>query len=289
VLKHTFAIAWLVFVLTLSMAGQLTSNVFRRTFFIQYGEERGTAFTIDVDEREYLVTASHVVEGIADGGEIQIRKGEKWLPLKITKVLKCDDPIDITVLVPPEQISVNFELEPTMDGAQFGQELYFVGFPYGDSEFYSRAGNEISEGFPLAFQKRGGMSAWSNQNGVITIYMDGFNNLGFSGGPVVFRDPKKTDYVFKVMAVVSGFPAEYSKVYHKREIQPSEVTLQDKKDGRVMYDRGEIYRLDDTSEVVMANTGMVKTFGIKHAVDIIKKNPVGPKVSDKFVDWPKPQ
>jgi hypothetical protein len=38
--------------------------------------------------------------------------------------------------------------------------------------------------------------------------LDGHNNPGFSGGPVVFRASNKVDKEFYVMAVVSGFRTE---------------------------------------------------------------------------------
>src|ERR1039457_7430494 len=40
--------------------GQVTSNVLRRTVLIQ-SSMVGTAFTIDVDGRQYLITAKHVI------------------------------------------------------------------------------------------------------------------------------------------------------------------------------------------------------------------------------------
>ncbi len=44
--------------------------------------------------------------------------------------------VDIAVLVPPAQLTVNFQLEPTSKGLADGQGAYFVGFPYGVSITY---------------------------------------------------------------------------------------------------------------------------------------------------------
>ena len=45
----------------------ITSNVIHRTFHIRYRNGTGTAFAIDRDGRQYLITARHLVEGVAAG------------------------------------------------------------------------------------------------------------------------------------------------------------------------------------------------------------------------------
>jgi hypothetical protein len=43
-----------------------------------------------------------------------------------------------------------------------------------------------------------------------------------------------------------------------------------------------LYRLDETDELVDFNTGIVAGYSINHALDLIKKNPIGPKTDDSF-------
>lgn len=50
----------------------ITTNVLQRTFRIKYGENTGTCFTIDVDDRQYIATARHVVDGIQRKDTIEI-------------------------------------------------------------------------------------------------------------------------------------------------------------------------------------------------------------------------
>ena len=58
---------------------------------------------------------------------------------------------------------------------------------------------------PLAFMKKGIFSATTNENGAVVFFLDGHNNPGFSGGPVVYRDLNQSGApVFYVAAVVSG-------------------------------------------------------------------------------------
>jgi hypothetical protein len=76
--------------MTLPSYGQVTSNVLKRTFLIQVAlsqvkSEFGTAFTIDVDDRQYIVTAKHVVNTLPNEADsmIQILKKNGWSPLKV--------------------------------------------------------------------------------------------------------------------------------------------------------------------------------------------------------------
>ncbi len=87
---------------------QLTSNVLRRVFLIKVDNNEGTAFTIEVDGRQYVVTAKHMVTSTANGAKTTVRMMRKdgWKALKVT-VLKCDDPVDIAVLVPPRTVDGN--------------------------------------------------------------------------------------------------------------------------------------------------------------------------------------
>ena len=44
----------------------------------------------------------------------------------------------------------------------------------------------------------------------IVIYIDGFNNPGFSGGPIVFWD--FSQHVYKILGVVQGYKEDSAKV-----------------------------------------------------------------------------
>jgi hypothetical protein len=45
-------------------------------------------------------------------------------PLQV-KVFRCSEPIDVAVFVPPHVLTTSFDLEPALDGAIFGQGMYF--------------------------------------------------------------------------------------------------------------------------------------------------------------------
>jgi len=254
---------------------QITSNVFRRVLMVQAGNVSGTSFTIDVDGRQYLITAKHLVAGLKADDTIRIRRGDNWDAIKV-KVLRCDDPIDIAVLVAAKQLTVTFPLEPTMGEIRYGQDMYFAGFPYG----LFTSGVNINDLYPIAFVKKGIMSASANEKGAITIYLDGHNNPGFSGGPIVYRDLGQNGFVYKLAAVVSGFRFEVSPVLQLEAINSDQLKPEDIAEARITEKNGRLFRLNDTDRVVKLNTGIVVGHSISHAVELIRKNPIGPKTSD---------
>jgi hypothetical protein len=255
---------------------QLTSNVFRRVLMIRAGDSVGTAFTIDVDGRQYLLTAKHVVASLKAEDTIGIRKGDDWISTRVT-AFRCHDPIDIAVLIPPNKLTVSFPLEPTMAGIRYGQDVYFVGFPYG---VLFTEGKNINGFYPVAFVKKGVMSASTVENGVVVIFLDGHNNPGFSGGPIVYRDFDRSDFVYKLAGVVSGYRPELTPVLCPKEIKPNEDLSKVESWRVVKLPDGRRLRLEDTDHLVATNTGIVVGYSIEHAVDLIRKHPVGPKITD---------
>ena len=74
---------------------------------------RGTAFALDIQNKRYLVTASHVIEGMSEGNVIHIVRDKKWLPLEATVVGRGDanDPAnDIAVLATNVRLPVDIDI-----------------------------------------------------------------------------------------------------------------------------------------------------------------------------------
>jgi hypothetical protein len=79
------------------------------------------------------------------------------------------------------------------------------------------------------------------------IVLDGHNNPGFSGGPVVFS-PLKGDTHFRVAGVISGFEAVKNQIHGPSGESP-------------------LYSWD--------NTGLIKAYSIQRAIELIHANPIG--------------
>ncbi|MBI5455199.1 MAG: trypsin-like peptidase domain-containing protein [Deltaproteobacteria bacterium] len=223
----------------------ITTNAFQRVFCISIGDSIGTCFTIEVGGKQYIITAKHVAEKI--GEEVRIFHDNQWKTINMDLIGHCEDEIDISVLTSKIQLSPVYDLQPTMAGLVWGQDVYFLGFPYG----MSGEMGEFNRAFPLPFVKKAIVSCVNFKKGSIVCYLDGHNNPGFSGGPVVFKEPNKNNY--KVASVISGFRYEMEPIYDKEN---NAMSL------------GYKY-----------NTGIIVSYGIKHAIDLIIKNPIGYKIT----------
>jgi hypothetical protein len=81
---------------------------------------------------------------------------------------------------------------------------------------------------------------------------------------------------------VSGFRPDPTPVLKPEPITPQQVTPEDMQKARLMQKNGQLFRLNETGDVVQINTGIVVGYDIDHPLALIAKNPIGPKVSDKF-------
>lgn len=96
---RSFRISLLFFSAALFVGAQPTFNAISRTFRVQSKYGTGTMFSIDVDSREYWVTATHILTG-AKGkpfGRVAEKtvelkllnpggSGREWLPLEILRL-----------------------------------------------------------------------------------------------------------------------------------------------------------------------------------------------------------
>lgn len=85
------------------------------------------------------------------------------------------------------------------------QECYFVGFPFNlkmdDNE------GTMNNGFPIPFVKKGIVSLFiSDSSNMRQIFLDGHNNPGFSGAPVVIHNFKDgSEHEVRIIGVVSAY------------------------------------------------------------------------------------
>jgi S1-C subfamily serine protease len=221
----------------------VTSNVLTRLFMIKNGNDTGSAFTIERDGRQYLVTARHIVPNIKDDDSIELLKEGRWSSYTVKRITVDPPNADIAVLALPSPLPGT--LPVTTDGAMtLSEELYFLGFPYG----LVIPGVVHESGFHLPLVKRGIVSAFGLEQGVSFLLLDGYNNPGFSGGPIVRGTPGDRP---AIIGVVSGY--RYADEPIQLKGKPSDY----------------LYR---------ANTGIVIGIGIRHAVEAIDKRPIGPRV-----------
>jgi hypothetical protein len=280
------ALALLVALAPLGAEAQITSNVVERVLNVRIsaGTDHGgtaTAFTLDVDGREYLITAKHVVKDLKDKDKIDVFTNDAWTPLAVD-IFRCDDPVDIAVLIPPHQLTVDFALPFDKTNIRFGADAYFLGFPYG----IQTTALGVNGPYPLAIIKRGTFSGQVELNKTrkaTVILLDGYNNPGFSGGPIVYRDFDQPGYVMKLAGVVSGFIPEVVPTMKEHNIaSPSNAASGSKSQPWRIVKRsnGTYFEYVESGTYVALNTGIVRGFFIDPAIDLIRQHPIGPVVKD---------
>lgn len=227
---------------TIVEAGMVPSNILQRVFALRVGMEQATGFTIEVDNRQYLITARHVVSNSPPA--IEICHDNKWVKVPIKLLGVEPEGVDIAVIVLPQQLSSLLPIQLGIKGSFLSQDVFFVGFPYG----IMIDGHALNAGFPMPLVKHGIIAAFGNGSGA-PFLVDGINNPGFSGGPVIRSDNPKNP---TIIGVVSGYKSVQESVYKEKD--------------------------KTTDLTVPINTGLLVAFNIEHAINAIKKNPIGYRV-----------
>jgi S1-C subfamily serine protease len=215
----------------------ITTNLLFRTLFIS-AIEYGTAFAIEVDGVQYLVTARHLLDTSAKSLELKYYYNDTWQAVSVDVVGHGHGEIDISVLRARAKITAaEYDVVLSMAGTTLGQDVYFLGFPY---KMWGEVG-PLMGGFPMPFAKKGTISSF--QLGALQVlHIDAINNEGFSGGPIFFTPPGRHASP-QVIGVVSKFRIEHEHIIDG--------------DGRT------------TDMYVPYNTGFLVGYGIRHALDII--------------------
>ena len=107
----------------------ITANVLRRVFHFRHEEEPGTCFSIDVDGKQYLISADHLVNNLHGTGTVKIFHNGQWKSTDVRRVGYCEDGVDIAVLAPTILLThPSLTLEPSMGNLIYGQDVFFLGF-----------------------------------------------------------------------------------------------------------------------------------------------------------------
>ena len=223
----------------------ITMEVLNRTFFIKI-EQYGTGTVVDYQDRQYLVTARHLMGNLQDVKIIKIFFAGNWYKMEVETVGVARGEADLVVFAAKNLQLCNPELTFTLgtNGIAIGQDIFIAGYPY---LMHTNAGAGFN-GRPCPFVKKGILSsAFDDGTGTSKLYLDILNNEGFSGGPVVFRNMNTNR--MQLAGIVSKIKVE-------RE--------------SVVCERGE-----DTEWTVAYNTGIAIAYPIEEAIRLIEANPIG--------------
>lgn len=226
-------------------------------FRFQYGHRAGTCFALEADGRQYIITARHLVEGIRDHDSVRVFLGQRWQEIKVKTIFPRNPKTDIVALVSNRKVAQRMDI-PTAEAAiPIGQELYFLGFPFGLS---TQIDGPLPK--PIPFINHAFLSAVDSRfcSGNV-LYLDGHNNPGFSGGPVISaqQDDKRE---LQIVGVLSAY-----------RVRLNRETITEKADAR-----GEAIE-KKSSRFVQENSGILVAYHISEIIKAIRLNPTGSPIA----------
>ena len=215
-------------------------DIVASTFKIRVGDGVGTSFLLEQNSRRYLITAKHIGVSVVDHVDIEWENGWTTVPVQVvghseddTTVLRLEH--DLARMLLPEWTPPS-----VLKDLRLGEDVRFYGFPLGMST--SRGPSTV----PVPLVKSGIISGFygtENLSENSSFWVDGHNNPGFSGGPVVSM--RNNEYA--IAGVISGY-------YHSE---------------------GNVLSLDERRSVigtVQMNTGIIKAENIHGAMQIIARD-----------------
>lgn len=209
---------------------------------LKYKSESGTSFIIIEDSENYLVTAKHLFKGVKNGEfvKFEIELDNQWKNAYGTVYYDTLSSADIVLIKTRNIKNVNSPISIKPMLTLLGDEGYFIGFPYGNK---SSDPSQVLDGFPVPLVKKAVFSGGTIVNNSIISFLDGHNNPGFSGGPVLFTDRAiGGDNQLHLIGVISAYINQ---------------------DNEVNTDFGKFKYFE--------NSGIIISYGVKHIHEIIKQ------------------
>ena len=229
--------------------GPVTSNILLRVFPIRMGNRAGTAFALEVENRQYIVTAKHILDGeLPSAVEVEL---DDWLTIPVTLVGRGLGQQDVLVLATDRQLSVAHPVDSGTKGLMLGQSVRFLGY-FPNVRTSPLPGYE-KRGAPLVMS--GIVSGFHFQEAAdegSSLWIDGHNNRGFSGGPVVFQPataPSREACRWRIAGVISGYVTA-----------PVEVRT---------------IAGGQTAALAISNAGLLRAVPIETVRDLVMENPIG--------------
>lgn len=184
-----------------------SQDILLNTFMIKTESGTLSAFLVEVKGQEYLISARHGFRKHQKSGtkvSLEVMLDRKFTKESATFYTYSDTSIDIAAI----RLTRNIKriAPPQISKGDFfiGQTCMFFGYPYGS--FYTDA--DLSY---IPFVKKGVISAFNEQ----IVFLDGINNPGFSGGPVLVQNDSTKEK--KIIAVISGYHPEFNLVSDKQK------------------------------------------------------------------------
>ena len=212
-------------------------EVFKRVFAIKCGGSTGSSVVLDVDGKQYLCTAKHVVaehveaehveaehvEGSEPRPPVKVFLEKDWSDVNLQLVGCGTHNTDICVFAPGIRLVDDpYDVFATSQDITYGQEVFFLGFPF----WLSQISNAVIGRYQVPIVKRGIVSGMlGGKNEVKRLIIDGLNNPGFSGGPLVYVPLENPRLAWRVAAIVTSYIPEIFPVLEKLSVHRLSETL----------------------------------------------------------------
>ncbi|WP_157495920.1 serine protease [Flavobacterium sp. WG21] len=222
----------------------ITTHIISRTNQIKYNASVGTSFIFDYKNKQYFITAKHVVNNLKNNDFVELFYNKQWNKYLI-KLVGHSANSDITVFSIPDFLDKSDGIKANSNEMVYSQETFFLGYPYGMQNIISNFNSE----FPVPFVKKGILSNIFIEKNFKILFLDGINNPGFSGGPIIYYNKKNNE--FFLGGIISGYKPEIQNATQKN----MEIDIQ-----------------------YSTNTGIIIGYGIEEALKLIESNPIGTKI-----------
>lgn len=191
------------------------AEVICRVFRIKCNECRcvGSAFTVEHNGEQYLVTAKHLFQRNCYNPtqKIALLLDNGYQEYSVEVFYHPTDTVDIAVMrfSPKQDISPRYSNKFSSGSLVYSQDMYFLGFPY---DYDQRVSSLPDRKIPMPFVKKGCLSGFGKDElGIGWLYIDGINNPGFSGGLVCADIPGAS--AMSICGVVCSYRFEKSALF----------------------------------------------------------------------------
>jgi hypothetical protein len=182
-----------------------TFNILNRILRIEAYGSVGTGTLVEFRDRQFIVTAAHVVQGVHAGDKLNVEA--RWTKGTIS-ILRKDARSDTATLVVGRKVE---NLPPCDIGGNFalGQDVFLAGFPAGEGTYVDFKDGEDTKRELNPFLRKGIISTVRGKQELI---VDSLIQKGFSGGPVFIGQsaPGKPPAIIGVISSGLVFPQDKS-------------------------------------------------------------------------------
>ncbi|RWM89150.1 MAG: hypothetical protein EOR84_25270 [Mesorhizobium sp.] len=180
---------------------QLTSREISGVFRIRYGNSVGSGFLYHTISGCCFISAAHILNGAKNDDNVLIQRDFDWISIPLVQIEFSKRNSDVCAFS-VKGFSVSNILSPYQTPSlSLGGQVRFLGFPHDLVNTYP------GQGFPMPLVRTAHFSGVIAVDGIDVMVLDGFNNPGYSGGPVYCQDSSGGN---ALVGVVSGYRFEKS-------------------------------------------------------------------------------